>query len=321
MFVMKKMLSVNMLLVLLMLCGCADTGENTDTRFLLDTVVTLTAQCDSETLARAFDLCAEYEKKFSRTVEDSDVYRLNDADGFITVSGDTAKIIDRAIYYGGVSGGAFDITICPVSLLWDFKNQVVPGRDEIAEALKNVDYHSIETDGNAINPHGKQIDLGGIAKGYIADRLVEYFRNENVNSGIVNLGGNVVVFGNRESTVGIKKPFTDNELAARVRLKNKSVVTSGTYERYIERNGEIYHHILDPKTGYGVRSDLTSATIISDSSFDGDALSTVCILLGREKAAELIENTGNTEAVFIDMDGNISATPGLIRKGDVFTLK
>lgn len=317
---MKKIFSINLTFVLLMLCGCVQ-QENNDTRFLLDTVVTLTANCDSATLDGAFALCEDYEKLLSRTIKDSDVYNLNNSDDFTDVSEHTQKIIEKAVYYGDLSGGKFDITIYPVSSLWDFNNEVIPTRDEIAAALKNVDYQSVEISDLGVNLNGKKIDLGGIAKGYIADRLCEYFKENDVTEGIINLGGNVVVFGERDYTVGIKKPFAEGELAASVKVRNKTIVTSGTYERYIPSDIMLYHHILDPKTGYACETDLCSATIISNSSIDADSLSTICILLGLDKAKELIENTADTEAIFIDNNNNLHYTSGLLRNNDQFTLK
>lgn len=317
---MRKFFSFQILLVLLALCGCNGSMENTDTRFLLDTFVTLTGDCSPETLAEAFELCSEYEKLLSRTEENSDVSRINGHTGDITVSKHTAKIVERALYYGNISGGAFDITLHDVNLLWDFNKSIVPERKEIAEALQNVDYQSIELDGNRINTNGKKIDLGGIAKGYIADRLAEFLKEKGAKNGLINSGSTIVIFG-KERTVKLRKPFSENEFSAELVIKNKSVSTSGTYERYIELDSEIYHHILDPKTGYGVKTDLTSATVISDSALDGDALSTVCILLGRQKAVELIEATPDTEAVFIDEDGKLSFTSGIAEKNGSLQLK
>lgn len=317
---MKKILSLNLGLVLLLLCSCTP-QENKDTRFLLDTVVTLTASCSSDTLDGAFALCEEYENLLSRTKSGSDVYKLNRSEGFIEVDSHTVSIIKQAIYYGDLSGGKFDVTIYPVSSLWDFNNEVIPSRDEIAEALKSIDYQSIEIDGNKVNLNGKKIDLGGIAKGYIADRILDYFKENNVSEGIIDLGGNLVVFGDRDYTVGIKQPFSDGEYAAKLKLRNKTIVTSGTYERYISSDIKLYHHILDPKTGYACDSDLCSATIIADYSMNADALSTVCILLGLDAAKQLIESTPNTEAVFIDNDNNLHYTSGLALNNGEITLK
>lgn len=318
---MKKIISLNLSLVLLLLCGCNGKQENRDTRFLLDTVVTLTANCSDSILDGAFELCQEYEKIFSRTETESDVYKLNSTDGFVTVNEHTKNLVEKSVYYGDLSGGKFDITICPLTSIWNFNGDTLPSRDEIAEALRSVDYHSIEIVGNTVNLNGKKIDLGGIAKGYIADRISGYFKQNNVNSGIIDLGGNLIVFGDRDYTVGIKKPFSDGEISATVKLKNKTAVTSGIYERYIEKDGVIYHHILDVDTGYACKTDLFSATVISNSSVDADALSTICILLGLENAKELIENTPDTEAIFIDSNQKIHHTSGIFEDNGNFTLK
>lgn len=318
---MKKIISVVTALVVCFLCSCTEANENKDTQFLFDTVVTLTADCDNKTLQSAFSLCRDYENLLSRTVKGSDVYKLNNSNTTCTVSDDTATIIEKAIHYGELSNGKFDISVYPVSSLWDFNNDVIPSQDEIADALKNVDYQSITIHKNTVNTNGKKIDLGGIAKGYIADKVLEYFKQNNVPSGIINLGGNLVVWGDRDYTLGIKKPFSNDEIIATVSLNNKSVVTSGIYERYIKHKGYIYHHILDPKTGYGCDTDLYSATIIGNSAVDCDALSTICILLGLDGAKTLIENTDNFEAVFVDNNYNLHYTSGLTKNDTVFSLK
>ena len=316
---MKKTVTLSTLLVLMLLCGCdAEKPENSETRFLMDTVVTLTAECDGETIDGAFALCENLESILSRTVKDSDVYRLNHTDGFVKVSSHTLKNVERALYYAELSGGRFDITVCPVSELWDFKNQIVPDRDEIAEALKNVDYHSVEIKDDEISAGGKQIDLGGIAKGYITDELISYFKEQGAESAMISLGGNIGLIG--KHTVGIKKPF-DGSVILTAELEDMCVSTSGIYERYIEKDGKIYHHIIDPETGYGVENGLASATVISEKSIDCDALSTVCMLLGEEKAAELIDSIPGTEAVFIDRDEKITMTSGLYREAEKIYFK
>ena len=318
---MKKVFSFNLLLVLLLLCGCTETKENKETQFLMDTVVTLRADCSDEVLSAAFSLCKDYEKLLSRTIEGSDVWRLNESGKAVEVSPHTKEIIERSLYYSRLTDGKFDITVYAVSSLWDFNEEIIPSRDEIAAALPNIDYESIRVLGNQVSLGGKKIDLGGIAKGYIADRVLEYFKENNVKRGIIDLGGNIVVFGDKEYSVGIKKPFTADELSATIRLKNKSVVTSGIYERYIKTDDEFYHHIIDTATGYSAESDLYSATVICDSAIDADALATVCVLLGRDKAAELIESTPDTEAVFIDKNEKITYPSGLLLKGGSFYLK
>lgn len=306
-----------MAFVLLLLCGCG--GENNDIRFIFDTAVSLNADCSDDVLQSAFELCERYEKMLSRTVEDSDVSRINNSEGAVSVSDDTVRILSRAMYYSELSGGKFDVTIYPVSSLWDFKNAVVPSRDEIAEALKNVDYQSVSIDGNTVTAGKSGVDLGGIAKGYIADRVEEYLKDGGAKRGIINLGGNIKVFGRKTYTIGIKKPFSGG-VSASVKLKDKSIVTSGVYERCFEKDGILYHHILDPETGYPCKTDLYSATVIGDSSLDCDALATVCILSGREKAEEIIESANGFEAIFIDSTGKLYATAGLEKSNGEYRL-
>ncbi len=307
------------MLILLLLCGCnSGERENSETRFLLDTVCTLTADCEGEVIDGAFSLCEELERTLSKTLKDSDVYKLNNTEGFVSVSEDTLKTVERALYYSELSGGKFDITIAPVSALWDFKNQVVPSKDEISEALQSVDYHGIEIKNGEISLGTKQIDLGGIAKGYIADKAAEYLKEKGAKRALVNFGGNICTVG--QYNIGIKKPF-DGSVIASVAIKDKCAVTSGIYERYTQSDGKIYHHILDPDTGYGVENELASVTVIGEKALDCDALSTVCMLLGTEKGLEIINNTADAEAVFIDRDNNITLSLGLYRENDKIYFK
>ena len=316
---MKKSVTLPMMLILLLLCGCnSGETENSETRFLLDTVCTVTADCGDDIINGAFSLCENLERTLSKTVTDSDVYKLNNTEGFVSVSDGTLKTVERALYYSDLSGGKFDITIAPVSALWDFKNQVIPSKDEISEALQNVDYHSIEIKNGEISSDTKQIDLGGIAKGYIADRATEYLKENGAENALVNFGGNICMIG--EYNIGIQKPFDDSVIAS-IALKDKCVVTSGIYERYIESDGKIYHHILDPKTGYGAENELASVTVIGEKALDCDALSTVCMLLGTESGMDIINNTADTEAVFIDRENNITLSSGLYREKDKIYFK
>ena len=316
---MKKSVTLPMMLILLLLCGCnSGETENSETRFLLDTVCTVTADCGDDIINGAFSLCENLERTLSKTVTDSDVYKLNNTEGFVSVSDGTLKTVERALYYSELSGGKFDITIAPVSALWDFKNQVIPSKDEISEALQNVDYHSIEIKNGEISLGTKQIDLGGIAKGYIADRATEYLKENGAENALVNFGGNICMIGGYN--IGIQKPFDDSVIAS-IALKDKCVVTSGIYERYIESDGKIYHHILDPKTGYGVENELAAVTVIGKKALDCDALSTVCMLLGTESGMDIINNTADTEAVFIDRENNITLSSGLYREKDKIYFK
>ena len=182
----------------------------------------------------------------------------------------------------------------------------------MAEAVTHIDYHCIKVEGNTVtltDPEAR-IDLGGIAKGYIADRLKEYLKDEGIEHALIDLGGNMLTLGRRydgnDFRIGIQKPFADTGTAmAVVSVNDKSVVTSGDYERYFEKDGVIYHHILDPDTGYPVQNDLDQVTIISDQSVDGDALSTTCFAMGLEDGLELIRSLDGIEAVFVTKDGEM----------------
>ena len=192
------------------------------------------------------------------------------------------------------------------------------------EAVSHVDYRNIEIEGNEIrltDPE-TEINLGGIAKGYIADKVAEYLESHGVVSAIVDLGGNIVALGGKsaqlvisgdetEFRVGIKNPNAeDGSLLGIVPCKDRTVVTSGTYERYFEKDGVKYHHILDVKTGYPVDRSVLSVTVIAarGSSADCDGLSTACLALGVEKGMALVKSLDGFEAIFVDTDGNVTAT-------------
>lgn len=314
---MKKSLTLGTILILTVLCSCT-TSQNTATQIYFDTAVTVTADCSDEVLSGAFLLCEKYEKALSRTRKESEVSLL--VSGKRKVGADTLEVIEKGLYYSRISN-SFDITIGALSEIWDFKNETVPSRDEIAEALKNVDYQSVEISDGEVDTHGKKIDLGGIAKGYVADKLLSYFKENGTKSGIINLGGNVTVFGGEYYNVGIKEPFGDGGIAAVLKIRNTSVSTSGIYERCFEKDGVFYHHILDTATGYPADTDLLSASVIGDTSADCDALGTICILCGYEKATDLINGTEGFEAVLIDKNYNLHLTDGLEEKDGVITLK
>jgi len=290
------------------------------TGFMLDTVVTIKIYNAGESiLDEAFELCKYYEKIFSKTIGESDISRLNLSEGKpVKVSDDTIFLLKRAIYYSNLSQGKFDVTIYPVSALYDFKseNPKVPADEEIKEALKHVDYNNIVINGNEVTlKNGAQIDLGGIAKGYIADKIKEFLISKNVKSAIINLGGNVLLVGEKPKegnfVVGVRKPFADGELIGNVHVKDVSVVGSGTYERYFKVGDTIYHHILDVKTGKSVQNSLDCVMIIAKNSVDADALSTIAFILGYEEGSALIESLPDTEAIFIFKDLSVKYTSGI----------
>ncbi|MCI8453896.1 MAG: FAD:protein FMN transferase [Lachnospiraceae bacterium] len=292
--------------------------------FLLNTFVSITLYDtgDETILDDAIKLCQEYESMFSRTLETSELYALNHrADGVMTVSlsDDMAALLQKSLYYCELSKGAFDITIEPVSALWDFTSDtaVLPDKAKLERALTQVGYQVLSLDKNSLTFHSPaSIDLGATAKGYIADRLKEYLVAAGVKSAIINLGGNVLCIGSRPDkspfTVGLQKPFADHsETFAVLQVDDQSVVTSGVYERHFVFDGKNYHHILNPKTGYPYDNGLISVTILSDSSADGDALSTVCFSLGLEEGMRLVDSMDGVYACFIDENNQIYYSKGM----------
>lgn len=310
------------LLLALLLGGCAAPAEQPSTQtvkrsgvgFYFDTVVTATLYGAPEgTLDEIWAACDRYEKLLSKTIEGSDVWRINHAEGqAVTVDPETWSILHRAKEINAMTEGAFAVTIAPLSAMWDFTGGTnrMPTDAERLSALPLVDDSAILLgDNNTVTlPQGMEIDLGGIAKGYIADQVAALVK-EKVSGAILSLGGNVYVLGQKPDgtayNVGIRDPLGDSSaVLAVVATTDRSVVTSGIYERQFTLDGVTYHHILDPEDGLPSRSDLASATIISTSSMDADALATACIVLGSEKAMALLERQG-ISGVLVTREGKI----------------
>lgn len=314
------------LLGAVLLTGCEIKGDDSQSGIYFDTLISIHVYdtADKTVVNDCLILCEKYENMLSKTIEGSDVYNINHAKGeWVKVDPDTVELIREALTYSELTQGAFDITIAPVSELWNVTNGggMIPEPQAVEEALQLVDYKAvqIEDDKVRLTNEKAEIDLGGIAKGYIADKLKELLVSRGIHSAQINLGGNIAVIGEKKDktlwNIGIQKPFAQaGEVAGSVTVKDKSVVTSGIYERYFQQGDKIYHHIMDATTGAPSESDLASATIIGDSSTQADALSTCCILLGSERAMELIESIDKVEAILITRDGEI-----LTSKNAVFT--
>lgn len=294
------------------------------TGFLFDTVVSVTlyGTSDETILEECFLQMQKYENLLSKTAEGSDIWKINHSDGAsVTVSPETAKLLSLADTYASRSDGAFDVTIAPVVSLWNFSGEephTIPDPAEIAEALTHVDYHNLILDGTTVTLSDplSQVDLGGIAKGFIADCIRDWFIENGISCGLINLGGNILTFGKKPDgsswNIAVRKPFGTSEesIAVIPSQTGISVVTSGTYERYFEQDGILYHHILDPDNGYPVSNGLTSVTILSASSAEADALSTACFVLGLKKGMELIESIDTAEALFITEDLTLYKSSG-----------
>ena len=302
--------------------------------------ITIYDSQDKSLLDDCLALCDRYELIFSRTNEKSELYKLNhrkdtsdkdpNADGQTTpypvsgtadtwhISEDLASLLSQGLSITRESDGAFDIAIAPLTSLWDFtaEDPKVPDDAAIQKALPLCSSDGVTIDGQDITLPSDdiQFDVGAIAKGYIADRMKDLLVKKGVKSAIINLGGNVLCIGSKPDgtpfKVGIQKPFADrNETEAVIDITGKSVVSSGIYERCFKQGGKLYHHILNPQTGYPYDNGLISVTIISDQSVDGDALSTTCFALGLEDGLKFAEKKG-VQAVFITEDYELHYTDG-----------
>lgn len=312
--------------------------------------ITIYDSQDKAFLDDCLALCDKYELIFSRTNEKSELYKLNhrknvsdgdfSTDGQTTpypvsgtadtwhISEDLAALLSEGLDITRESNGAFDIAIAPLTSLWDFtaEDPKVPDDAAIQKALPLCSSDGVTIDGEDITLPSDdiQFDVGAIAKGYIADRLKDFLIKKGVKSAIINLGGNVLCIGSKPDgtpfKIGIQKPFADrNETEAVMDITGKSVVSSGIYERCFKQDGKLYHHILNPQTGYPYDNGLISVTIISDQSVDGDALSTTCFALGLEDGLKFAEKKG-VQAVFITEDYELHYTDGFrdeIRVTDV----
>lgn len=337
---------------MLLLTGCQNaTGSDTATgkkpisinSIKLNTAVQITIydSQDKSLLDDCLALCDKYELIFSRTDEESELYKLNHriSDSAVSnqttetqptpyqingttntwhISEDLAALLSEGLSITKESDGAFDIAIAPLTSLWDFtaEDPKVPDDADIQNALPQCSSDGVTIDGQDITLPSDdiQFDVGAIAKGYIADRLKDFLVKKGVNSAIINLGGNVLCIGSKPDgtpfKVGIQKPFADrNETEAIMDITGKSVVSSGIYERCFKQDGKLYHHILNPKTGYPYDNGLISVTIISDQSVDGDALSTTCFALGLDEGLKFAEKKG-VQAVFITEDYELHYTDG-----------
>lgn len=313
--------------ILFAIPGCTPKNATySSNNIYFDTVITVTVYDPDHVdyIQDCFDLAAKYENLFSRTVSDSDISKINHAPGeFVEVADETIELLEYGLYYCELSNGAFDITVGALSDTWDFKNNtgIVPNPVSIDAALSTVDYHNIIIDGNKVclAAQGAMIDLGGIAKGYIADKMKEYLEEQGVTSAIINLGGNVLLVGSKVDgtpyTIGVQKPFDETGTAmASVNIADCTLVSSGVYERYFEtEDGSLYHHILDTATGYPIDNGLYGVTIICEDSVDGDALSTTVFSLGLEEGMELIESLDKTEAIFITDEMETVISSGISR--------
>ena len=258
-----------------------------------------------------FDL----ESRISWRKEQSAIYQLNHADGSpVPLDASTRSILETALAVSEESGGAFDPTIAPISWLWNFDSDPrLPSGEEIEGALPLVDYTRLSLgDDGATLPSGMAIDLGAAGKGAACDTAVEIYKQYGVKSAVIAVGGSIGLYGEKVDglwRVSVRDPWGEDSMGV-LELGEGFVSTSGSYEKTFEQDGTAYHHLLNPKTGYPAHSGLVSVTVYSAGGALSDCLSTACFVLGYEKSLPLLEHF-DAEALFIDEQGHVTATPGL----------
>lgn len=316
-----------LLITCTMLAGCDDKKVNKeDSRdiYAMDTYMSLKAsgkEC-SKALDEAVNEINRLDKIFSVTNKNSEVYLANE-NGTAKLSDETAKMLEIALSINQKTKGNFDITIYPLVCEWGFidKNYNVPSKSTIEGLLKNVGSDKIKYDKNTKTitlPEGVKIDFGGIAKGYASQRVMEIFKNYDLTGAVISLGGNVQTYGEKTDgskyKIGIEDPKGGDEYIGIIEVDEKAVVTSGNYERFFEKDGKIYHHIINPNTGYPADNGVASVTVVCDNGTVADGLSTALFVMGEKEAIDFWRNNGEDEAfeiIIVSQDGTITVSEGL----------
>ncbi|MBU3175447.1 FAD:protein FMN transferase [Clostridium estertheticum] len=328
---MKKLHKISCLLLLLIiptfLISCATNDKPVEKEtYMMGTIMNFKIYGKNAETATALVLkrISNIESKMSLNVKTSEISKLNAKAGISgqKLSTDTYSVIEKSVQYSKLTGGALDATIEPIVGLWGIgtDKERLPSKTEIDDKLKLVNYKDIVLDKKnstvKLKRTNQAIDLGAIAKGYTADEVKKVLLNNKISSAIINLGGNVYAIGKnpngKDWSVGIQNPLsTRGEYLGTISVTDKSIVTSGNYERFFIKDGVRYHHIFDPKTGYPAQQGLISTTIVSDKSVDGDALSTSTYIMGLDKGLKLVESIKGVEAIFVTKDKKVYVTPGL----------
>jgi len=298
-------------------------GVFRQSRILMGTSVEVTvSQVGPEKAEEAVEAAFQEVERINRLMShyrpDSEVSQISRHAGEkgIRVSPETLEVIERALYFSHLSGGAFDITIGPVFRLWNFREGKIPDPEKLREQLKKVDYRKVKVDHSRstvfIDEPGMELDLGAIAKGYAVDRACEVLKKRGVENFLVNAGGDLKVGGGKEKgipwTIGIQHPRLPSDFIVKIQSKNAGIATSGDYEKYFLKDGERYHHILVPASGLPAR-ECQSVTILSSTAMDADALATAVFVLGPKKGFALIEKTPNVHALIVDRRGSVLLSP------------
>lgn len=300
----------------------------------LDTVIDITVY-DSpgeDVFTTIEDWLDLYENRFSTTIADSEISNLNNNRGtFQTVTPETFNLLKRAVQATEATNGAFDIAVYPIVKAWGFTTDEyrVPSAEELSRLIMFTDSRKIQFNDENFSVRllsDMQIDLGGIAKGYIAMKLAEKIEQKGVTSALISLGGNIQAIGSKPDgsawQVGIQHPDYDNRYIGVLSINNEAAITSGAYQRYFEQDGKRYHHIIDPSTGAPSESDLLSVTVVTNDGTMGDAVSTAFFVMGSEKTKEFLDKNSQFNVVMLTKDYKVLVSEELKNRfelGDDFS--
>lgn len=321
---MRNRRAIPLLLAALFLFGACGGGQSEATCYALGTVCTQSIYGGRDLLSEGEKMIYAADARYSWRKPASEISKINaEAGSFVPVSRETFELVRRARDLAVLTNGAFDPTLGILTKEWNVsQSPKVPSSDEIEKALTYVDYGKIqlnEKESSVRIGKGQYLDLGAIAKGYVADELAGYYREKGVKSGLMNLGGNLYLLGEKPDgqgyRVGIRDPLSASQgYFCTLSAVDRAVVVSGAYERYFEQDGKVYHHILDPKTGYPAESDLLSSCIVAASSTEADALSTAVYVMGKERGLALIKQLEDVDALLVGKDGKIYMSEGFEQK-------
>lgn len=282
--------------------------------------ITLWGKDGTEVLLDSENFIYNIEEQISTTRTSSEIYQMNHNSGqWYALSPEVLDVLEYALDMAERTEGAFNPTVYPLVSAWGFTQSEyqVPTEEALAELLPLVDIAHVSVDreeGQVMLAEGVAVDFGGIAKGYVADYLADFYRDEGYESAMISLGGNIYALGLKQDgslwNIGIQNPYGAGAVGS-VAVEDKAVVTSGGYQRYFIEDDEVYWHIIDPRTGYPAKTELASVSVVSDSAMYGDSLSTALFVMGLEEAQEFWRTHGDFDAVFITTEGDIFITQGL----------
>ncbi len=319
---MKKTLILIFAFLLFLLSSCNNRSYQSTSFFAMDTFIEIRAEnASSELLEKIKNQVYDDENKFSRTLSVSEIYMLNSSECGTQISDEAAGLLYKALEISNATNGAFSPTLGALVDLWNIKseNPKVPEKDEVSALLDICDAAEISVSDGFVQKKNKdtKIDLGGIAKGYSAKKCADMLKENGVENALISFGGSIACLGNADKSsdgwkIGIKNPFNTQEIIGSVRISDCYLAVSGAYERYFEKDGVRYHHILDPKTGYPAKSDIESSAVISSDGTLADALSTALFVLGKDAAISLYNSSVyDFEAILIMTDGSVYVSDGI----------